>query len=109
MSVPSPDAPIRASIAAGVAVAAGIANIAKIAKTQYKSSTPPTNTSPSTGGLSSTPSYNLFGGGNNMNTVNASNQPINVNNQVMVKAYVSETDVTNTQERVARYKNSAEL
>jgi chromosome segregation ATPase len=111
MSVPSPDAPIRASIAAGVAVAAGIANIAKIAKTQYKSSTP-SGGSPlsNTGNLSSTPSYNLFGSNNNQNSTNASmQQQVNVNNQVMVKAYVSETDVTNTQERVARYKNSAEL
>lgn len=111
MSVPTPDAPVRASIAAGIAVAAGIANVAKIAKTQYKSSTPPTNNNPGGNVPSpSTPSYNLFGGGNNQNTVNASNnQPINIQNEVKVKAYVSETDITNAQDRVARYRNSATL
>lgn len=42
--------------------------------------------------------------------VNASNnQPINIQNEVKVKAYVSETEITDTQRRVARYQNSATL
>jgi len=111
MSIPTPDAPVRASIAAGIAVAAGIANVANIAKTQYKSSTPPTNNN-TNGNVPSpaTPSFNLFGNNNNANTVNASNnQPINIQNEVKVKAYVSETEITDSQRRVARYQNSATL
>jgi hypothetical protein len=93
------------------AAAMGALQIAAISKAKYEGGSTSPNPGPNpSSSVSSTPSYNLFGGGNNQNTVNAStNQPINVNNQVMVKAYVSETDVTNTQERVARYKNSAEL
>lgn len=101
----------------GIAMAAALiataatnaAAIAKIASTKYESN----NTgSVSTNGVttSSTPSINLFGNPNNANTVNAStNQPVNVNNQVTVKAYVSETDITDSQKRIARYQNSATL
>jgi hypothetical protein len=51
LSVPTPDAPVRGAIAAGVAVAAGLANVVKIAKTQYD------------GGSTSTPSGGGGGGG----------------------------------------------
>lgn len=51
MALTTPDAPIRASIAVGIAVAAGLANVAKIASTKYEgggsTNTPP----PSTGGI----------------------------------------------------------
>ncbi len=101
-------------IQAGLAGAFAATNIAKIASTQFGGSKKADTSSGGGGGgggnVSSTPSYNLYGSNNNQNTANASmQQQVNVNNQVMVKAYVSETDVTNTQERVARYKNSAEL
>lgn len=109
LSVPSPDAPIRASIAAGVAVAAGIANIAKIAKTQYKGSAPSGGSPLSNATPSSTPSYNLFGSNNNQNEVNATPMNVNVQNEVKVKAYVSETDITDSQKKIAKYKSSAEL
>jgi hypothetical protein len=42
--IPTPDAPIRAAIAAGVAIASGLARVAAISKTQFKSTAPPTNT-----------------------------------------------------------------
>lgn len=101
-------------IQAGLAGAFAATNIAKIASTQFGGSKKPDTSSGGGGGgggnVSSTPSYNLYGNNNNQNTANASmQQQVNVNNQVKVKAYVSETDITNTQERVARYKNSAEL
>lgn len=41
MVVPTPDAPIRAAIAAGAAVAAGLIQVNKIRKTQYESSSTP--------------------------------------------------------------------
>jgi hypothetical protein len=110
MSIPSPDAPIRASIAAGVAVAAGLVNVAKISKTKYNSTTPDSsNPSGSVSSPSSTPSYNLFGNNNNANTVNATPTNVNVQNEVKVKAYVSETDITDAQNRVSRYQSSATL
>lgn len=103
-------------IQAGLAGAFAATNIAKIASTQFGGSKKADTSSVGGGGgggggnVSSTPSYNLFGNNNNQNTTNASmQQQVNINNQVKVKAYVSETDITNTQEKVARYRNSATL
>jgi hypothetical protein len=42
--IPTPDAPIRAKIAAGMAIASGLARVAAISKTQFKSTAAPTNT-----------------------------------------------------------------
>jgi hypothetical protein len=39
-----PTAPIRAYIAAGIAIAGGLARVAAIKKTQFQSTAPPTNT-----------------------------------------------------------------
>lgn len=103
---------IAKSAAAAVAGIFAAANIARIAASKYKggSSSSSSPTSSLTSNVSSTPQINLFGNPNNANTVNAStNQPVNVNNQVTVKAYVSETDITDSQKRVARYRSSSEL
>lgn len=110
MGLPNPG-----GIAAFVATTAmAAANVARIAASRYKSTTTMPNSNSSMSGgtnTSSTPQYNLFGNPNNMNTVNATtNQPVNNNNQpLLVKAYVSETDITDTQKRVNKYKNAAEL
>ena len=106
-----PTSPVRAAVAAGLAITAGIARIAAISKTQFKSSTPSgNNPGGNNPGPSATPQFNLFGNNNNQNTTNASNnQPINIQNEVKVKAYVSETEITDSQKRVARYQNSATL
>lgn len=105
--------PNPAGIAAlAFVTATGIANIAKIAASKYKSNSTggPSNTTPNLGaGPSSTPSYNLFGNNNNANTVNATPMNVNVQNEVKVKAYVSETEITDSQKRIARYQNSATL
>ena len=101
------------SAAAAVAGVFAAANIARIATSKYKgssSSGSSGSSSVSTPDVSSTPQFNLFGNNNNQNTTNASmQQQVNVNNQVTVKAVVSETEITDTQERVARYRNSATL
>lgn len=101
------------SAAAAVAGVFAAANIARIATSKYKgssSSGSSGSSSVSTPNVSSTPQFNLFGNNNNQNTTNASmQQQVNVNNQVTVKAVVSETEITDTQERVARYRNSATL
>jgi hypothetical protein len=107
MGLPNPG-----GIAAFVATTAmAAANVARIAASRYKSTS---SSMPSAGGAggggSSTPQLNLFGNPNDQNTVNATtNQPMMNQNQITVKAVVSETDITDTQKRIAKYRDSAEL
>ena len=62
------------------------------------------------GNDSAVPSFNLFGQGNNANTTNASSNVMGGNQGAMVvKAIVVESDITNSQANVARYKESATL
>ena len=72
-----PTSPIRAKIAAAVAVASGLARVAAISRTQFQSSSPstPTRTSDS-GGLGTTseraePSFNIVGRSNENLLINA--------------------------------------
>lgn len=113
LTVPSPDAPIRAAIAAGIATAAGLANIAKIASQKFEGGSPVSSTSPSTNGLSggsasqTTPNLQLFGTAGAFNQGGSQGQS---NGQpMMVQAVVSESDITQTVSRVANYRLSAEL
>ncbi len=99
-------------IQAGLAGAFAATNIAKIASTQFGGSSQKPDTTPSggSGNVSSTPSYNLYGNNNDKNSTSANmQQQVNVNNQVTVKAVVSETEISDTQKRVAKYRNAAEL
>jgi hypothetical protein len=113
MALATPDAPIRATIAAGVAVAFGIANIANIAKTKYEgggtnnTSTPP----PSTGGL------NGGGGGGGQSSggqTTASFNPLvssfigNRPSQI-TKAYVLAGDVASSTEARDKVENLARI
>jgi hypothetical protein len=103
MSVPSPDAPVRATIAAGIAVAAGIANIAKIAKTQYGGSTPSGGNNFSNTGSVTTPaqpSFQLFGTGGNQNVIDKEKQAIN--NNIQVNSVVSVSEITDTQKKLVK-------
>jgi hypothetical protein len=61
---------------------------------------------PNTGG---TPSFSLFGQGNNMNTTGAAQDVENNNNQLTVKAVVVESDVTSTQNKVKKMQENATL
>jgi hypothetical protein len=96
-----------------------VANVAKIASTQYGAkngspagggggSTTPMGggATPNTGG---TPSFSLFGQGNNMNTTGAAQDVENNNNQLTVKAVVVESDVTSTQNKVKKMQENATL
>jgi hypothetical protein len=96
------------------AVTTSLANIAKIASTQYGSksagggaggSTAPMGggATPNTGG---TPSFSLFGQGNNMNTTSA---PKDQETSLTVKAVVVESDVTSTQNKVKKMQENATL
>lgn len=101
-----------ASLAAAVTTSA--VNIAKIAATQFTSTgggggnqpTIPEASSSST--TSATPAFNLFGGGNDMNNVGGS-QIQNQQTEITVKAVVSETEITNTQNKVSKINQNATL
>jgi hypothetical protein len=98
------------------AITTSLANIAKIASTQYGSkssggaggSSAPMGggATPSTGG---TPSFSLFGQGNNMNTTGGTKDVENNSNQLTVKAVVVESDVTSTQNKVKKMQENATL
>jgi len=110
LGVPSPG-----GIAALVATAAtSAANIAKIASTQFTSTgggggneapTLPSASSSSTTGTA-TPSFNLFGAGNDMNNVGG---PQSQQTEITVNAVVSETELTKTQNKVAKINQNATL
>lgn len=87
----TPDSPIRAAIAAGVAVASGLARVAAIQRTQFNSPSADT----SAGG----------GGGSTLPTQTQNTSPfvptIDVgNNGQLIKVYVSETDIRNSTRNV---------
>lgn len=101
-----------ANLVATAAVSA--ANIAKIASTQFTSTgssggtnAPSINSASSTSTTGANPSFNLFGQGNNMNNVTATNDQQTTN--ITVKAVVSETELTNTQNKVAKINKNATL
>jgi hypothetical protein len=107
-----PTSIVRGAIAAAMVTAAGIANIKKIASTQFKGA----SASSASGGMGSgggggvqpaTPQTNLFGGGNNMNTLQGS-QSVESQPQV-VKAVVVESDITSSQSRIKRMEENATL
>jgi hypothetical protein len=114
---PAPNPAGIASLA--FAITTSLANVAKIASTQYGSK--------SSGGAAGggggaamaggggtatgggTPSFSLFGQGNNMNTTGGPQDVENNNNQLTVKAVVVESDVTSTQNKVKKMQENATL
>lgn len=107
-----PTSVVRGAIAAAMVTAAGIANIKKIASTQFKGA----SASNAQGGAGAsgggglqpaTPQTNLFGQGNNMNTLQGA-QSVEAQPQV-VKAVVVESDITSSQSRIKRMEENATL
>jgi len=105
LTVPSPDAPIRAAIAAGAAVASGLAQVASIRKTEYAAGSEPP------GGSSPPPSVSGGGGGGGESVPQAANLNLGfLNNrpEQMRPSYVLSGDVKNANdardkvERLAR-------
>jgi hypothetical protein len=101
-------------IASLIATAAtSAATIAKIASTQFTSTgggggneTPTLPSASSTSTTSATPSFSLFGQGNDLNNEGA---PQDSQTQITVKAVVSETEITNSQNKVAKINQNATL
>jgi hypothetical protein len=100
-----------ANLVATAAVSA--ANIAKIASTQFNSGgggggqLPSAPQASSTSTTAATPNVSLFGQGNDMNNVSAPQDAQQT--QITVKAVVSETEITNTQQKIDKINQNATL
>lgn len=106
LTIPTPDAPIRAGIAAGIAVAAGLAQVAKIAKTTYESPSPSAGGGPSPSGMGS-------GGGGQTSpfapTPNFQAPMMEQGKQDPFRAYVLNGDITREGEAQRRTQRQAEI
>lgn len=105
LAIPTPDAPVRATIAAGVAIASGLLNVQKILSVQTPNGGGG-GAAPSAGGAAPTaPSFNVVGntGANQLAQV--------MNNQGMppVQAYVVASNVTSAQSLNRNIVNNATL
>lgn len=100
-----PTSPVRATIAAGVAVAAGLANVRAILATD----TPGTGGDVS-GGVPSRPSIPSFNPGSAIDTTIAGgNNVVTPESQSVVKAYVVAEEMTSTQEANKKINDLAKL
>jgi hypothetical protein len=95
MTIPSPDAPIRAAIAAGIAVVSGLANVAKIAKTKFEGGATPSagdtggGNIGGGGGEPQAPQFNVVGNNGMNQLAQLQQQPI--------QAYVVSSEMTSAQ------------
>ena len=109
LSIPTPDAPIRAGIAAGIAGAAGAAQIAIIAKTKFQGGggTPPSSPKPSTGGLGgvSTPG----GAGTQAPQLDLGFLGEGAGQDAPIQAYVVSENVSNAQQANQKIQEQASL
>jgi hypothetical protein len=109
--------PAQPFIQAGLAIAAGIANVKKIASTQFGGGATPSgggSTGGASGGGSSTqpatPNVSMFGQNNNANNLSSTpSQEANGGGEMVVKAVVVESDITNAQNQANKFKTMAEL
>jgi hypothetical protein len=110
--------PAAPYIAAASAVAFGIGNIRKILSTKEGASSTPSSSGGSSGGSrggggsaggETVPSFNLFGQANQFNNTSDAKSVESSSGGMVVKAVVSETDITTTQERVSKLKQRSEL
>jgi len=104
---------------AGIAqFASGIVQIiTNVAKAKSLLSNPSSTPSPDSGGdppdsntsvTMATPALQMFGQGNNLNTQGGT-KSANANQNMVVTAIVSESDITNTQTKLSKLQKSAEL
>ena len=98
LSIPTPDAPVRAQIAAGVATAVGLANVAAISaqKFEYSGTTAPSPSGGLGGGIGGTepqpPAFNVVGQSGFNQIAGALGQ------QPPIQAFVVSQDVTTAQQ-----------
>lgn len=114
--------PANAVTAGGAGIAqfaSGIVQIiTNVAKAKALLSNPSSTPSPDAGGgggnnsetsvSMATPVVQMFGQGNNLNTQGGT-KSVNANQNMIVTAVVSESDITNTQNKISKLQKSAEL
>lgn len=117
MAIPTPDAPIRANIAAAIAIASGLARVAVIAKTKFEGG----GGGASGGGGGSLGTFTQGGGGGqppggltSQNTVTQLNPDGTVAGQgerqaAPMKAYVVESESRAVTERVNKLSNNSKI
>jgi hypothetical protein len=114
LALGTPEAPIRAKIAAATATAAGLANVANIAKQQFnpQGGGSASGASPATGGevglANPQQQIQLFGQANEGSEIFAQNTTAQATN-ITVTAQVVETDMTSTQNEVEGIQQLATL
>jgi hypothetical protein len=116
--VPDPSGPVRGAIAAGIAIAGGLGRVAKIAATKFNSSgggggggdtsqsIPAVGTTIAAGATPNVPSaspnsFALFGTAGSANNLGSQPQPL--------QAYVVESQITDVQDRLTRFRSAIEL
>ena len=93
LAIPTPDAPIRATIAAGIAIAGGLLNVQKILAVKTPGGGGSGGTAPSGGNSMTAPSFNVVGS----SSTNQLAQSIGTQSQTPVRSYVVASDVSTAQ------------
>ena len=110
LTIPTPDAPIRAGIAAGAAIASGLAQIAVIAKTKFQGGgTTPSAPSASTGGLGGVSTPTGAGGGTQPPQLDLSFLGEGAGQEGPIQAYVVSENVSNAQQANQKIQEQASL
>lgn len=115
MTIPTPDAPIRANIAAAIAIASGLARVAVIAKTKFEG-----GGATATGGGGNLGTFTQGGGGQPPQGLTAQNTVTQLNPDGTVasqgqrqaapmKAYVVESESRAVTERVNKLSNNSKI
>lgn len=93
LAIPTPDAPIRATIAAGIAIAGGLLNVQKILAVKTPGGGGGGGTAPSGGNSMTAPSFNTVGS----SSTNQLAQSIGSQSQTPIRSYVVASDVSTAQ------------
>ena len=104
--------------AAAAAVTSGLLNVKKIAQTKFETNNVSSGASPASGSISlptsaqaapAPPSLSLFGNANQSVNIGPSAQQAGSRQQNEIRAYVVESDITQTQNTLSRYRQRSEI
>ena len=104
--------------AAAAAVTSGLLNVKKIAQTKFETNNVSGGASPASGSISlptsaqaapAPPSLSLFGNANQSVNIGPSAQQAGSRQQNEIRAYVVESDITQTQNTLSRYRQRSEI
>lgn len=110
-AIPGPVGIAAGAIAAASSIATGIATVKKILAVKVPGGKDAGGTAPSAGGTSAPaiPSVNLIGNANQGNNATSAGTVDAKTGETIIKAVVSETEITSVQNKVAKMKANAEL